>query len=204
MEIAKAAVNPTDLSFVRLTLYNPRVLWHFDTREVRSYDASKVDYTFDKDFGRLLMVDRFAPFNAETKTICGTKSFFVYNLHFPLRSDEKMRYVDIIGETIAHQRAAADQAPILLAGDCNVFMEIDGAAQLQKMRSLGLREHTGHIAVTFSSFPWDKIQAKSHLDYVFTTADSAGHLEICDVTAVDFSRDQISDHFPLIITAKLI
>ena len=182
-------INTTDLTFWRATLYNPKTLWSGATIPVRSFNWSK-SYTFDKDFGRMILYNQFAPYDAKTQTIEGHRCFWMGNLHFPLKLPDKYAYIDLLQKSMPSD-------PLIMAGDCNVFMDDHGAEQLAKMSELGLTEitTTNHITSTFVSFPWDKVQTKSHLDYAFIRPQN---LMIKDVHVVDVSDTQISDHFPLI------
>lgn len=194
------AVNPTDLSFWRLTLYNPKTVWSMGCSPVRTYDVSDANYTFDKDFGRIIMFNKFAPFDGKA-TINGSKNFWTCNVHFPLRLDEKLIYAELVSKSV-DQTCGNNQ--VIIAGDCNVFMDNGGAEQLGKMKSNGFDEHTNHIEKTFVSFPWDKVQTKSHLDYVFTNSIvQTGKLHVQSVDVIDVSDTKISDHFPLIITINV-
>jgi endonuclease/exonuclease/phosphatase family metal-dependent hydrolase len=187
-------VNPSELSFWRLTLYNPKKLWVVQMRPVRTFISEDVDYIFNKDFGRIILMNKFALLDGENK-ILGSKSFWTCNVHFPLRMDEKLRYADLVKHTIDE---CCGNQQVIIAGDCNVFMDDGGSEQLKRMSDHGFINKTEHIEHTFKSFPWDKVQAVSHLDYVFTR-DVMSSVKINDVHVIDLSKDQISDHYPLII-----
>ena len=195
-------INTTSLTFWRLTLYNPLTVWSMGGTAVRSFNVKNTDYVFGKDFGREMLFNQFCPCDTKTNTIFGSKSFWVCNVHFPLRLDDKLVYADLIKRAITE---VCRDEQVIIAGDCNVFIDDGGDIQLQRMSILEFVEHTVNngIETTFVSFPWDKIQAKSHLDYVFTRKDVSTTLKITSITSVDLSDKQISDHFPLIIMVEL-
>lgn len=191
-------INPSMLSFWRCTLYNPNTVWSMDgSIPVRTYNTHNTDYVFDKDFGREILFNRFAPINEQKTAIYGTKSLWIGNVHYPLKLADKMAYGELIIQSII--KICSSGGGVLISGDCNVFMDEGGTEQIQQLENSGLIEHTGHIKHTFVSFPWDKVQTKSHLDYVFTSAD----VKVKDVTAIDVSESRISDHFPVITTVTL-
>jgi endonuclease/exonuclease/phosphatase family metal-dependent hydrolase len=198
-------VNSTEASFWRLTLYNPSKLWHVKSIPIRSYNTKNVDYKFGKDFGSMALISEFYLLGDERMNILGTKKFYVYNIHFPMRLDDKMKYIDLLDmgiEDYCHEQ-------IIMVGDCNVFMDAGGVEQLEKMKSLGYSEHTGHIPATFTPFPQDPFYGKvkdSHLDYVFTYNKYTDGIKIIKTETIDL-RDQkrmISDHFPIIIYAEIL
>jgi endonuclease/exonuclease/phosphatase family metal-dependent hydrolase len=188
-------INSTELSFWRLTLYNKKKLWCQKSVPVRTYDATNVDYTFDKDFGRMLLLNKFAPLNGE-KTILGTKAFWTCNVHYPLQLNDKLAYTRLLKDAI--NDLCSDQQVVVM-GDCNVFMDNGGKEQLQYIKECKLEDHTTKLDTTFVSFPWDKMQATSHLDYVFTRCDKKYPVNVSSVTTVDLTKRQLSDHFPIII-----
>lgn len=203
MEIAGLCpINTTEMSFWRLTLYNPKRLWMSNCIPVRTFDTDLKDHTFTTDFGYLLLFNQFAP--CESNVIMGSKSFWTCNIHFPLKLNEKMIYIDVINSSV--EKICHGQQ-VIISGDCNVFMDNGGQKQLNKMMEYHFEEHTKHIDTTFKSFPWDNFQTTSHLDYVFTKNPvtlTSENIEVVNVSATDISSNQISDHYPIIINTKII
>lgn len=137
--------------------------------------------------------------------------FWVINCHFPIPLETKLV---TIKQLAVHVEEVCKLEPVIVIGDCNVFMDDGGQTQLDTFHHLGFENVTldSQVPVTFSSFPHDRMNTRdaekkevkkivSHLDYAFIREEGyPTKLRSTWARAIPVSEEEPeSDHFPLVV-----
>jgi endonuclease/exonuclease/phosphatase family metal-dependent hydrolase len=142
---------------------------------------------------------KFSPVvNAEEAELADeTKHFWIANIHYPLGFKDKM----IVNKYLKNRVVTLyDNAPVIICGDFNTFMDDGGAEQLEDLQTVFKNQST-KIEYTFTTFPHDSYCVKtgkimsSKLDHVFTYPQTFD----VNVTCLSTLESRISDHYAMII-----
>lgn len=190
--------NQTELSFWRLTLYDPSKV--FPTQSFSEWASSTpniISGKIDLDPMRQGVEVQFTKFyRIKDKLIDNENSFLVVNTHFPLIRDDKLNTARYLCSRIP---SLGDKC--IIVGDYNTFMDDGGEEQLNILRSTFF-EASHNIIETFTTFPQDFMAKKmghlisSKLDHVFSYPIDFNNLD-CNAVTTKGSRE--SDHYMIVI-----
>lgn len=196
-------LNPSTLSFARLTLYNPNTMfplqcfgeWCSDTPNV----PSGANETNPKKFGIGVQFTQFVNVHERELATLGNYPFWVANIHYPIPFEEKMYTNKYLLKRIPKLGGTT-----IIMGDFNTFFDNDGRGneQINELKSK-FYEESVNIKETFTTFPCDDFAIKngglvsSKLDHVFVHPNLKA-LSSCEAVSTKESRE--SDHYMIKIT----
>lgn len=198
MEFRQTALNPDNESFHYAIFYDRSKV--FPTEQNIRWMGDSSYTPGGTGYGKLFFHIRFIVLERSSfkqGTFRSGPLLDVYNCHFPLGGEDRLKYSRVLNRHIT-DLSAVQASHFIVVGDFNTLGPFN-EEQLSILKE-NLVDVSGNISHTFRAFPHDtnpvtrETYPDSKLDYVFTDHE----LQIYSIRTEDVSADKLSDHWPVI------
>lgn len=142
--------NMSERSFWKATLYNRDLVKHLASGTI-NIDVPDLKHATN------LLWSKFQWKSPESPD----QVVYVINIHYPIKGQVKV--ARWFTDNITSLLSVSERDQVVFIGDCNTFMDIDGALQLETLKERFTMPE--HHQITFKSFPHNDWQGESVLDH---------------------------------------